>query len=73
MDALERIVRTMGATYWKFDGDSCQIETVGLTPQPPRGSERGITCRNFFEKNSTVLHVVSMYIPLLTKSFELIL
>uniref|UniRef100_F6HMD0 non-specific serine/threonine protein kinase n=1 Tax=Vitis vinifera TaxID=29760 RepID=F6HMD0_VITVI len=50
----------MGATYWKFDGDSCQIETVGLTPQPPRGSEQNIICNNFLEKNNTALHVVSI-------------
>ncbi|XP_019078074.1 probable LRR receptor-like serine/threonine-protein kinase RFK1 isoform X3 [Vitis vinifera] len=60
VDALARIVRTMGATYWKFDGDSCQIETVGLTPQPPRGSEQNIICNNFLEKNNTALHVVSI-------------
>ncbi|KAL6333677.1 hypothetical protein AAG906_028863 [Vitis piasezkii] len=50
----------MGATYWKFNGDSCQIEMVGLTPQPPRGSEQSIVCENFSEKNRTVLHVIRM-------------
>uniref|UniRef100_F6HMD1 Uncharacterized protein n=1 Tax=Vitis vinifera TaxID=29760 RepID=F6HMD1_VITVI len=48
----------MGATYWKFNGDSCQIEMVGLTPQPPRGSEQSIVCENFSEKNRTLLHVI---------------
>lgn len=70
VDALERIVRTMGATYWKFDEASCQIEKVGLTSQPPRGSEQSIICQNFLEKNSTVLHVVSMYLPYLIKYFN---
>ncbi|RVW24982.1 hypothetical protein CK203_110154 [Vitis vinifera] len=53
----------MGATYWKFNGDSCQIEMVGLTPQPPRGSEQSIVCENFFEKNRTVLHAKILALP----------
>lgn len=42
VDALQQISSTMGATYWKFDGDSCQIEMVGITPEGPVGSERSV-------------------------------
>lgn len=62
VDALQRIMKTMGATYWKLDEDSCQLEMVGFTPQPPTGSEQSIGCKNFSEKNQTVEHVISMYI-----------
>ncbi|CAI9087853.1 OLC1v1022037C2 [Oldenlandia corymbosa var. corymbosa] len=35
----------MGATYWKFNADTCSIEMVGLTPVAPRGSEGTVECR----------------------------
>ncbi|XP_054777749.1 probable LRR receptor-like serine/threonine-protein kinase RFK1 isoform X2 [Prosopis cineraria] len=59
VDALQEILSTMGATYWKFDGDSCQIEMVGLTPVPPSGSQSSIGCQCFSE-NGTNCHVVSI-------------
>ncbi|CAL5345217.1 unnamed protein product [Camellia sinensis] len=30
VDALQQIAITMGAKYWKFNGDSCQVEQVGV-------------------------------------------
>lgn len=59
VDALEEIVRMMGTAYWKFDADSCHIEMVGLTQEPPAESERSIDCDCSFE-NNTVCHVVKM-------------
>lgn len=47
----------MGAKFWKFNGDSCKIEMVGVTADPPKGSETGISC----DCNSTVCHVVTLY------------
>lgn len=60
VDALEEIVTTLGATYWKFNSDSCQIEVVGVTPEPPKGSESSIGCE-CQGNNSTDCHVVRMY------------
>lgn len=60
VDALKEIVSTMGATYWKFDADSCNIEMVGVTLEPPDESERRIGCDCSFE-DGTVCHVVNMY------------
>ncbi|XP_027191828.1 probable LRR receptor-like serine/threonine-protein kinase RFK1 isoform X3 [Cicer arietinum] len=57
IDALEEITRTMGATYWKFDGDSCQIKMVGLTQEPPDGSQSSIEC-DCSSQNDTFCHVV---------------
>ncbi|KAK7306459.1 hypothetical protein VNO77_44400 [Canavalia gladiata] len=59
VDALKDIISTMGATYWKFDADSCEIEEVGLTQEPPDESLRSINCDCNFE-NHTVCHVVKM-------------
>ncbi|CAL5411483.1 unnamed protein product [Camellia sinensis] len=44
VDALQQIAITMGAKYWKFNGDSCQVEQVGVTPQAPSGSESTVYC-----------------------------
>lgn len=57
VDALQEITSTMGAKFWKFNGDSCKIEMVGVTADPPKGSETGISC----DCNSTVCHVVTLY------------
>jgi len=60
VDALREIASAMGSAYWKFDADSCSIEMVGLTQEPPAESERSIGCDCSFEDN-TVCHVVRMY------------
>ncbi|PQQ21786.1 putative LRR receptor-like serine/threonine-protein kinase RFK1 isoform X1 [Prunus yedoensis var. nudiflora] len=56
IDALQEITSTMGAKFWKFNGDSCKIEMVGVTADPPKGSEGNITC----DCNNTVCHVVTL-------------
>ncbi|KAI4332446.1 hypothetical protein L6164_017355 [Bauhinia variegata] len=58
VDALQEITRTLGVTDWKFDGDSCQIETVGLTLEPADGSESSIDCE--CPDNQTFCHVVGI-------------
>ncbi|XP_062160747.1 probable LRR receptor-like serine/threonine-protein kinase RFK1 [Alnus glutinosa] len=58
VDVLQQIASTMGSTYWKFDGNSCQLEMVGMTPEPPRNSESSIGC----DCNNTVCHVVKIEI-----------
>ncbi|KAA8519598.1 hypothetical protein F0562_013957 [Nyssa sinensis] len=59
VDALQQITTTMGATYWKFNSDSCQVEMVRVTAQVPRGSESSIVCQCNSE-NNTNCHVVSI-------------
>ncbi|XP_050368368.1 probable LRR receptor-like serine/threonine-protein kinase RFK1 [Argentina anserina] len=56
IDVLEEITRTMGAKYWKFNAGSCEIEMVGVTAEPPKGSESSIEC----ECNNNVCHVVKL-------------
>ncbi|OIW17947.1 hypothetical protein TanjilG_17783 [Lupinus angustifolius] len=46
----------MGATYWKFDSDSCEIQMVGLTPEPPNESESIIRC-DCSSENDSFCHV----------------
>lgn len=60
VDALQEITSTMGATYWKFNDDLCQIEVVGTTPTKPEGSESSVDCECNFD-NSTTCRVVRMY------------
>ncbi|KAL5053717.1 hypothetical protein RYX36_034399 [Vicia faba] len=57
LDALEEITSTMGSTYWKFDGDSCQIQMLGLTKKPPDGCQSSIAC-DCSSQNDTFCHVV---------------
>lgn len=57
VEALQEITSTMGAKYWKFNGDSCEIEMIGVTAEPPVDSEKSIEC----ECNNTVCHVVKLY------------
>ncbi|CAK9148062.1 unnamed protein product [Ilex paraguariensis] len=49
----------MGATYWKFNADSCKVEMVGMTPQAPKESEGDVVCAdcNF---NNTLCHIVKI-------------
>ncbi|CAK9148059.1 unnamed protein product [Ilex paraguariensis] len=58
VDALQQIITTMGATYWRFNAESCKVEMVGMTPQAPTGSESDVVCdRNL---NNTVGHVIKI-------------
>ncbi|XP_041023766.1 uncharacterized protein LOC121264574 [Juglans microcarpa x Juglans regia] len=34
VDALQQIAETMGATDWKFNANTCQVETVMSGPPP---------------------------------------
>ncbi|XWS19756.1 hypothetical protein CRYUN_Cryun31cG0044300 [Craigia yunnanensis] len=56
VDALQEITAVMGSTYWKFNGDSCEVEMVGVTLVPPKNSKLEISCECV--TNGTVCHVV---------------
>ncbi|XP_068323050.1 probable LRR receptor-like serine/threonine-protein kinase RFK1 isoform X2 [Pyrus communis] len=56
VDALQEITETMGANYWKFNGDSCEIDSVGVTEETPKGAESSIRC----ECNNSVCHVAEI-------------
>ncbi|XP_062012890.1 probable LRR receptor-like serine/threonine-protein kinase RFK1 isoform X1 [Rosa rugosa] len=58
VDALQQIVKTMGAKYWSFDGDACRIEMVGLTEKPPKDSESRTDCQ--CNHDNTVCHVTKL-------------
>ncbi|KAK4399286.1 putative LRR receptor-like serine/threonine-protein kinase [Sesamum angolense] len=60
VDALQQIVTDMGATYWRFDADLCEVEMVGISPAAPSGSEGYVEC-NCNYNNNTVCHVTKMY------------
>ncbi|KAL3851421.1 hypothetical protein ACJIZ3_013303 [Penstemon smallii] len=55
-DALQQIATEMGARYWRFNADLCEVEEVGLTQTPPSGSEGYVEC-NCNYNNNTVCHV----------------
>lgn len=52
VDALQQIVQTMGAMYWKFDDNSCEVEMVGITPQSPLDAVSRIDCDCHYENNT---------------------
>lgn len=58
--ALQQIVTEMGATYWKFNGDQCEVEMAGISPTPPTGSEGYVDCNCNFD-NNTVCHITNLY------------
>ncbi|KAK6917730.1 Serine-threonine/tyrosine-protein kinase, catalytic domain [Dillenia turbinata] len=67
VDALKEIVNTLGATYWEFDADSCNIARVGVTPKQPMESETSVGCDCI--GNDTVCeetHVVSITLKFLS-------
>ncbi|XP_042060217.1 probable LRR receptor-like serine/threonine-protein kinase RFK1 [Salvia splendens] len=57
--ALQQIVTEMGARYWKFNGDQCEIEMIGMSPTPPTDSEGYVDCNCNF-KNNTVCHITNI-------------
>ncbi|XP_031392962.1 probable LRR receptor-like serine/threonine-protein kinase RFK1 isoform X1 [Punica granatum] len=57
VDALREITGAMGAKYWDFDADSGKIRKVGVTQDPPKGSESSIGC-SCIVGNVTFCHVV---------------
>ncbi|XP_051125516.1 probable LRR receptor-like serine/threonine-protein kinase RFK1 isoform X2 [Andrographis paniculata] len=59
VDALEQIAKKMGATYWEFDAQECEIVTVGLSPITPSASEGYVEC-NCNYNNNTVCHVTKI-------------
>ncbi|KAL4562190.1 hypothetical protein LXL04_034388 [Taraxacum kok-saghyz] len=60
VEALEEIMSLMGATNWRLNGNSCQLEPISqvLKPHPEADVKVGcdIDCNN---ENSTNCHVVS--------------
>ncbi|PIN06696.1 Serine/threonine protein kinase [Handroanthus impetiginosus] len=56
----------MGARYWRFNGDLCEVEMVGVSPTPPSNSEGYVECNCNFE-NNTICHVTKIVL----KSFNL--
>ncbi|VFQ88480.1 unnamed protein product [Cuscuta campestris] len=44
VDVLQQIFTTMGAKYWKFNADSCEVETVGVTRQQLSWSDISVEC-----------------------------
>ncbi|KAG8385384.1 hypothetical protein BUALT_Bualt03G0037400 [Buddleja alternifolia] len=66
VDALQQIATEMGATYWRFNGDLCEVEMVGVSPSAPSGSEGYVECNCNFD-NNTLCHVTTIVI----KSYNL--
>ncbi|KAF5475309.1 hypothetical protein F2P56_007123 [Juglans regia] len=55
--ALQQIAETMGATDWKFNANTCQVETV-MSDLPPSLSEKNVSCNCQFENNTChIIHI----------------
>ncbi|KAH0698178.1 hypothetical protein KY290_015985 [Solanum tuberosum] len=59
VDIMEQIATTMGATHWKFNGESCQIEAVRVTTDLPSWFETDVVC-NCSIGNDTACHIVAI-------------
>ncbi|XP_057949736.1 probable LRR receptor-like serine/threonine-protein kinase RFK1 isoform X2 [Malania oleifera] len=57
VDTLLQITSTMGATHSAFDGDSCKLELVGVTPNLASFSESSVDCVCYSQNNSRICHV----------------
>ncbi|KAL3615152.1 hypothetical protein CASFOL_040813 [Castilleja foliolosa] len=66
VQALEEIAGEMGATYWRFNGDICELDAVGISPTPPSGAEGYVEC-NCNYSNNTVCHITKIVL----KSYNL--
>ncbi|CAI9760141.1 unnamed protein product [Fraxinus pennsylvanica] len=66
VDVLQQIVTAMGAKFWKFNANLCDIELVGVTQIAPSGSEGYVDCDCTYE-NNTVCHVTKIVL----KSYNL--
>ncbi|KAL0407454.1 UNVERIFIED_CONTAM: putative LRR receptor-like serine/threonine-protein kinase RFK1 [Sesamum latifolium] len=66
VDALQQIAIEMGATQWRFNGVSCEVEMVGISSTPPNGAEGYVECNCNFNNNS-VCHVTKIVL----KSYNL--
>ncbi|GFY88663.1 receptor-like kinase in flowers 1 [Actinidia rufa] len=61
VDALRQIATTMGAKYWQFNNDLCQVEKVGITPEDPSGAENSVECDcKIGNGTCTYCHVVTI-------------
>uniref|UniRef100_A0A7N0REY2 non-specific serine/threonine protein kinase n=1 Tax=Kalanchoe fedtschenkoi TaxID=63787 RepID=A0A7N0REY2_KALFE len=58
VDALARVVKTLGNVYWRFNSSACRVESFGVTPDPPADAETNVTCDCSFPGN--VCHVTSI-------------
>ncbi|KAL2524289.1 putative LRR receptor-like serine/threonine-protein kinase RFK1 [Abeliophyllum distichum] len=59
VDLLQQIVTAMGATFWKFNADLCDVEMVGVTQTAPSGAESYVDCDCTYE-NNTLCHVTKI-------------
>ncbi|KAG2689281.1 hypothetical protein I3760_09G132900 [Carya illinoinensis] len=52
VDVLQQIAERMGATNWKFNANTCQVETVMSDP-PPNNSAKNVKCDCSIFPNNT--------------------
>lgn len=60
VEALEEIMTLMGATNWRLNGNSCQLEVISEMPKPHPEADVKVQCDiDCNNDNSTDCHVVS--------------
>ncbi|KAM0005116.1 putative protein kinase RLK-Pelle-DLSV family [Helianthus debilis subsp. tardiflorus] len=61
VEGVEQIMTLMGATNWKFNGNSCQLEMIAQVPKPHPEAEANVKCDvDCNNGNSSECHVVSI-------------
>ncbi|KAI3697753.1 hypothetical protein L6452_30850 [Arctium lappa] len=61
VDALEEILSSMGATNWRFNGESCQLEAISEIPKLNQEADASVKCADACNNgNSSNCHIISI-------------
>jgi len=58
---MKDIAKTLGKKDWDFSIDPCSGQSNWTSSSPMKGFANAVTCNCYFA-NSTVCHIVSMYV-----------
>ncbi|XP_073157613.1 probable LRR receptor-like serine/threonine-protein kinase RFK1 [Henckelia pumila] len=59
VDALQKIAKELGTTFWRFNAELCKVDMVGISQTNPSGSDGYVDCACSFASN-IVCHVIRM-------------
>nr|GEV24323.1 probable LRR receptor-like serine/threonine-protein kinase RFK1 isoform X1 [Tanacetum cinerariifolium] len=60
VEAFQQVMKLMGATNWRLNGNSCQLEAISQVSKPHPEADATVRCDIDCNDNSTDCHVVSI-------------
>ncbi|XP_071742644.1 probable LRR receptor-like serine/threonine-protein kinase RFK1 [Rutidosis leptorrhynchoides] len=60
VEAVEEIMRIMGATNWRLNSNSCQLEEISVRPKPHPEADASVQCDIIDCNNDTDCHIVTI-------------